>query len=314
MPLLYPGERGSQCSLNTPVGGFWRAPERAGRGDLDVMASEVPDVRIWFMSEPSLTRQRSTEAIREAERLSVAITLALGRGVRAGRERLGITQATLAARAQVDQSRISQIERGLGRGVPLELWVALGIVLGRPLAISFSRPLGETQEPVDAGHLAMQERLLEVARATGRAVSFELPTRPADPRHSIDVCVRDARHRVLLVQEAWNTFGDLGAAVRSTNRKAAEATDLATTLGDGQSYRVATVWVVRPSAANRALVGRYPQIFRTAFPGSSRSWVTALTTGAAPPLEPGLVWLDPTSGRISEWRRADLQGPGQATA
>lgn len=270
------------------------------------MAGEVPDVRLWFMSEPLRTRRRSTEAIREAERLSLAIALALGRGVRVGRERLGITQATLAARVEVDQSRISQIERGLGRGVPLELWVALGVALGSPLAISFTRPLGEPREPADAGHLAMQERLLELARATGRTASFELPTRPADPSRSIDVCVRDARRRVLLVQEAWNTFGDLGAAVRTTNRKTAEATDLAATLDDGTPYRVATVWIVRSSAANRALVARYPHIFRSAFPGSSRSWARALTSGATPPHEPGFVWLDPTSGRISEWRRAGL--------
>lgn len=268
------------------------------------MASEVPDVRLWFMSEPLRTRRRSTEAVREAERLSIAIALTLGQAVRAGRERLGITQAALAARVEVDQSRMSQIERGLGRGVPLELWVVLGVALGRPLAISFSRPLGESREPADAGHLAMQERLLELARATGRGGTLELPTRPADPSRSIDVCVRDPRHRALLVQEAWNTFGDLGAAVRSTNRKAAEAADLAATLDDGPAYRVATVWVVRASAANRALAGRYPQIFRAAFPGSSRGWAQSLTTGAAPPLEPGFVWLDPASGRISEWRQA----------
>jgi hypothetical protein len=149
----------------------------------------------------------------------------------------------------------------------------------------------------------MQERLLELARATGRTGSFELPTRPADPRHSIDVCVRDARHRVLLIQEAWNTFGDLGAAVRSTNRKAAEAADLAATPGGGMPYRVATVWIVRASAANRALVGRFPEVFRSAFPGSSRAWASALGIGSAPPDRPGLVWLDPASGRITAWRR-----------
>lgn len=82
--------------------------------------------------------------------------------------------------------------------------------------------------------------------------------RPADPRHSIDICVRDPRHRVLFVQEAWNTFGDLGAAIRSTNRKTAEATDLAATLDDGPPYRVATLWIVRPSAPNRALVRSVP--------------------------------------------------------
>jgi len=138
---------------------------------------------------------------------------------------------------------------------------------------------------------------------------FELPTRPAEPRHSADVCVRDPRPRVLIIQEAWNTFGDIGAATRSTNRKAAEAAELAVTIDDGPAYRVATVWIVRPSAANRALIGRYPEIFRSSFPGSSRSWANALRAGTSPPNEPGLVWLDPTSGRIIEWRRPDRLEP-----
>jgi transcriptional regulator with XRE-family HTH domain len=255
------------------------------------------------MNAPGRARERPTETIREATRLSATMAEALGRSVRAGRIRLHLTQAELGARVGVHQSEISRIELGQGRAVPLYLWVSLGVALERPLAIQFTRPIGEPREPADAGHLAMQERLLELARDPGRTATFELPTRPMDPRHSIDVCVRDDRHRVLVIQEAWNTFGDLGAAVRSTNRKAAEAADLAATIDDGPPYRVATCWIVRSSAANRALIGRYPEIFRTAFPGSSRLWAQAITKGAPPPTQSGLVWLDPSTGRVSEWRR-----------
>jgi transcriptional regulator with XRE-family HTH domain len=229
---------------------------------------------------------------------------ALGKSVKDGRIRLRLTQAQLAARVGVHQSWISRIELGRGEGVPLELWVALGVALGRPLAVTFSRPLGETRRPADAGHLAMQERLFALARATGRAATFELPTRPADPSRSIDVCVRDARRRLLIIEEAWNTFGDLGAATRSTNRKVAEAADLAATIDDGLPYRVASVWVIRTSSANRALLNGYPAIFRAACPGSSRRWTRALETTGAPPQGRGLVWMDPGTGRISEWRRA----------
>lgn len=214
-----------------------------------------------------------------------------------------MTQKQLGARVGVEQAWISRIELGHGTGVPLELWIAIGVALGGPLAISFSAPLGEARGPADAGHLEMQERLLELARATGRSATFELPTRPSDPRRSIDVCVRDPRHRVLIIQEAWNTFGDIGAAARSTTRKVAEAADLAATIDDGPPFRVATVWVVMPNASNRTIVARYPEVFRSALPGSSRSWAAALRTGSKPPNAPGLVWLDPTSGRLTEWRR-----------
>jgi transcriptional regulator with XRE-family HTH domain len=268
------------------------------------MAGEDPDVSIPRMNPVIPSRKRPTDTSREAQRLTRSIADALGRSIREGRQRRGVSQGELATRVRVHQSSISRIERGAGHGVPLEVWVAIGAALGRPLAISLTRPLGEQRQPHDAGHLAMQERLLALARATGRTATFELPTQPADPSHSIDVCVRDTRHRVLIIEETWNTFGDVGAAVRSTHRKAAEAADLAATIDGGPPYRVASVWVVRPSAANRTLIARYPAVFASVCPGPSRVWAHALTGGGDPPNGQGLVWLDPASGRISEWRRS----------
>ena len=248
-------------------------------------------------------RRRPTDTVREAERLSRSIADVLGPTVRSGRLRLRLTQAELAERIGVHQSWVSRIELGRGRGLALETWIAIGVALGQPLAVTFSRPLGVTLGPADAGHLAMQERLLTLARATGRTATFELSTRTSDPSRSIDVCVRDARHRVLIIEEAWNTFGDVGAAARTTARKRAEAADLAATIDDGAPYRVASVWVVRPSATNRSLLARFPGIFSAACPGSSRHWTRALTSTDAPPVGQGLVWLDPSSGTVTEWRR-----------
>ena len=253
--------------------------------------------------EPTSSRHRPTEQAREVQRLTTALVATLGRGVRSGRERKRMTQDDLALQVGIDQTRISQIELGHGDGAPLGLWIALGQALDQPLAVSFTRPLGETRQPADAGHLALQEQLLGLARATGRAASFELPTRPSDPSRSIDVCVRDAHARVLIIEEAWNTFGDVGAAIRSTHRKMAEAADLAATIDDGPPYRVASVWVVRSSASNQELVHRYPEVFGNAFPGSSRAWVRAVTSSDAPPIAPGLIWADLTGGRLFEWRR-----------
>ena len=206
----------------------------------------------------------------------------------------------------MSQGAVSAIERGIGSRVPLQTWIALGIALERPLAVSFSRPLGETRGPADAGHLEIQEHILALARATGRRGTFELPTRPNDPARSTDVGLRDDRHRVLIQVECWNTFGDLGAAVRATHRKAAESEShaVATFVGDGQPYRVATVWVVRATAANRAILARYPHVVDAAFPGSSRQWCRALIHGAEPPVEPGIGWFDPSTSRLQEHRRA----------
>ena len=230
-----------------------------------------------------------------------SIAATLGESIRTERRRRRLTIVALSDRTGLSRSRIAEIERGDGVGAPLGVWVALGIAIDRPLAVGLSQPLGvDRSAPADAGHLEIQEFLLGLARANGRRGTFELPTRPADPLRSTDVGVRDSPTGTRILQECWNTFGDLGAAVRATHRKHAEA---AATWPDD---RITTVWVVRASAGNRRLISRYPHIVAAAFPGSSRAWLRALTTGAAPPAEPGLVWFDPATRRLTEWRRGAL--------
>jgi hypothetical protein len=94
-------------------------------------------------------------------------------------------------------TRIGQIERGAGSGASMETWFALATALRLPLHVEFGRD--PVQEPDDAGHLKVQELMLRLGRLTGRSRTFELPTRPADPSHSIDVCIRDDGRRVLFI-------------------------------------------------------------------------------------------------------------------
>lgn len=251
----------------------------------------------------SSRRHRLTDAQAEAARLTTALGITLGDEARKERRRQRRKQQEIGNNIGVDQARISQIERGKGQNAPLELWVALGVALGRPLAVSFSRSLDPVVAVIDAAHLEIQEAILAMAARTGRRAVAELPTRPLDPRHSTDVALSDDTHRVLILAEVWNTFGDVGAAIRSTHRKQAEAADLATVLGgDGPPYRVATVWIVRASASNRALIRRYPHLFATTFEGSSRMWAKALAGLGPPPTHPGLVWFDAATSRLVEWR------------
>jgi transcriptional regulator with XRE-family HTH domain len=231
------------------------------------------------------------------DREAQALAATLGGSVRDGRRARRLTLEALADRVGISRARLAQLERGEGAGAPLTTWIALGIALQRPLAIAFTRPLGEKRGTSDSGHLEIQEHVLGLAHATGRAGTFELPTRPTDPSRSTDVGILDVPHRTRILAECWNTFGDLGAAVRATHRKAAEA---AATWPDD---RIATVWIVRASAANRQLLARFPHIVDATFPGSSRRWFKALTSPEqAPPNEPGIVWFDPSTGRLSEHR------------
>lgn len=259
-----------------------------------MVAAEPRPVMRCGMVRRVVRRSAQVAGQREAQ----AIVAALGGTVRASRRARHLTLEALAARIGISRARLAEIERGEGGGAPIATWIALGIALERPLAVSFSRPLHEPRGTADAGHLDVQEHLLRLARATGRPGTFELPTRPSDPARSTDVGIRDVRHGARILAECWNTFGDLGAAVRATNRKTAEAA--ATWPAD----RIASVWVVRASAANRRLLARYPHIIEAAFPGPSRAWLRALRDGTSPPSTTGLVWYDPATDRLLEHRRA----------
>jgi len=223
----------------------------------------------------------------------------VGAEIRASRERRGWTQDQLAERCGLSRHIIGRIERATTH-LDLDALQRSGIALDRRLEVRFGRDALEY--PADAGHLAMQELVLRLGRAQGYTGSFELPTRPAEPWRSIDAVLASRSRRIMILVECWNTFGDIGAAARATTRKRAELDALAVGRW-GPDVTVGVVWVVRATARNRALLTRYPEVFTSQFPGSSRAWMAALTTGAPPPAEPGLVWCDVAATRLLEWRR-----------
>ena len=191
------------------------------------------------------------------------------------------------------------MERGLGRSLSVDVWQRAFAALDRVLVIEGSRdPL---EEPADAGHLGIQELVLRLSRGAGIRGTFELPGRAG--AGSTDVGLRHDAYRVLELIECWNVIGDIGAGARSTSRKVADAEMAAIAIGRDRPYRVASCWVVRATRRNRELLARYPEVFARRFPGSSARWVAALTTGAVPPIEPGLVWCDVACTRLFPWRR-----------
>ena len=215
------------------------------------------------------------------------------------RERRGWTRLELAERAGIGRMVASRIERG-ETNPDLDLLQRLGLALGAALIVTYGRD--RLDAPADAGHLAIQELILRIGRQAGYLGTFELPTRPAEPWRSVDVgLVRESR-RCLILVECWNTIGDVGAAVRSTDRKRAELASMAVGRW-GADARVGVVWVVRATARNRALLQRYPEVFASRFPGSSLRWLGVLESGTLPADDLGLVWCDVGATRLFEWRR-----------
>jgi transcriptional regulator with XRE-family HTH domain len=245
------------------------------------------------------TRRRSAHAT-VAKRTLQPLMTAEGAKIRRARKRKRWTQASLGARIGLAQPTISDLERGEGANLSVLVWQEVASLLGLNFDLSLGRDPFE--EPADAGHLGIQELILRLGRQNDLKRTFELPTKPADPQFSTDVGLIDDLNRSLVQVECVNTFGKINAAIRSSDRKRAEAEAHAIATGQGEPYSVHQVWVIRATRRNRELLARYPELFATRFPASSRAWVDALTNGASPPKEMGLVWCDVAATRVFEWR------------
>jgi transcriptional regulator with XRE-family HTH domain len=247
-----------------------------------------------------LARRRAVLAA-EAERRWRERRARLGGDIKAIRRRRKWSQAELGRRAGLGVSVIGRAERGMG-GLDLEALERIVLALGVPLTLGVGRDLRE--DVADAGHLAMQELVIRLARHAGLTTQFEMPTRPSDPSRSSDVALGAPDRHIAIDVECWNTFGDVGAAARSSSRKVVDLEQLAVARW-GADARAALIWVVRDTARNHALVARYPEVFASRFPGSSLAWLRALIEGGDVPAEPGLVWCDLAGERLHAWRRSE---------
>jgi transcriptional regulator with XRE-family HTH domain len=250
-----------------------------------------------------VSRMRRPQLLAEANRRNLALLATLGGELRDSRRRRRMTQAQIGARAGVSQPTISRMEVGRGGSLSMDAWQRAFAGVDRTLVLNVTRD--RLEETADAGHLRIQDLVLRLAQTAGYRGLFELSTRPLEPARSADVGLRDDRRRRLVLVECWNTIGDVGAAARSTDRKLAEARQLAIALGADRPHQVASCWVVRSTTRNRAIVARYPAVFAARFLGSSWQWVRALLAGEPPPSDVGLVWCDVGTTRLYAWRRPD---------
>ncbi|MGI8702985.1 MAG: helix-turn-helix transcriptional regulator [Candidatus Limnocylindrales bacterium] len=106
-----------------------------------------------------MARHKRPELTAEARRRNREQLARAGADVRGSRRRRRLTQARLGQRVGLSQSSISQIELGLGGSFSLDTWQSIAVALDRPLRLVGTRT---REEPVDAGHLVIQELILRL--------------------------------------------------------------------------------------------------------------------------------------------------------
>lgn len=248
--------------------------------------------------------RRPSRAVQAADHDREMLTT-FGRNVRESRQQARLAQRQLAAAAGVSESALRRVERGASANISVDTLQRIGYALDRPVTVQLARGVAE---PVDAGHLAMQELVVRLIGAAGYRPQVELPSVRHGTWRSSDVAAMCAADHSLLGIECWNTIGDLGAGFRSSDRKRHDLDELAAATWGPGDHRIGICWVMRATRANRELVARYPSLIASRFPGSLAAWVQALAEGAAPPIGDGLVWCDVGATRIYPWRRPTTSG------
>jgi transcriptional regulator with XRE-family HTH domain len=239
-------------------------------------------------------RHRTAPAVRAGRSRAASLSHRLGVGLREARRSAGLTQHELAARSEISQARVSEIERGEGWATSLETWACLAAAVGEQLVVFLEHAPGAGR-PRDIEHLRRQSAVVEIARAGGWSALPELAIDPASPKsRSIDVALVRRATREAVVVEIWDWFDDVGAGLRGLDAKIGVlATRLAAQPAGRDRWRVRGLYVVRGTRRNRRLVHELRPLFAARFPGSALAWLGALTDPArAMPAADGLLWSD----------------------
>jgi transcriptional regulator with XRE-family HTH domain len=217
--------------------------------------------------------------------------MAVRRGVAVEIRRLrhdaGISQASLAAAAGLNQGHLSRIEASVVEP-SIAVLVALGDALGADLAIRLYPTTGpRVHEDLQA---AMLQATLPVSHPRWKRLVEVGVTRPA--RGSIDLVLADPLEGVVVATEFQSDLRRLEQQVRWAADKAAslpssEAWRLL--CGAGPAPRIARCLVLRSTARTRELARRFEDLLRAVYPAPAVDVIAAIT-GTAPWPGDGIVW------------------------
>lgn len=206
----------------------------------------------------------------------------LGESIRSLREDAGLTQATVAREARVNQSHLSRIETGLAEPSILVLR-RLATVLGADLAVRVYPNTGPRIR--DRLSVPMTNELLRVTRAHW-AARLELPVyQPV--RGVIDAVLESRTGPTTLETELHSQLRRIEQQVRWQAQKA----DALAALPEQAGRRVSSLLVLRNTASVREAVRAAAAMLETAYPARTRDAVASLADGT-PWTGPAIVWME----------------------
>ena len=225
-----------------------------------------------------------------------AVATRLGVALRDARIAAGMRQLDVAAAAGISQSRVGELERGLGTGATIEVWALAAAAVGEKL-VGFLEVAPGATPPRDIEHLRRQASLISFAEPGGWQALPELALdRGAIRSRSADLVLLRRARREAALAEIWDWFDDVGASLRSLDGKRdALARHLEAEAPGTEPWTIRCLFVVRQTRRNVRMVAELRPLFRARFPGRAKHWLRGLADPDHPlPPGDGFLWSTPT--------------------
>jgi transcriptional regulator with XRE-family HTH domain len=191
--------------------------------------------------------------------------------IRAVRQRRGLRQADLAAKARVSQSTVSRIERGHVGSLSVDTIRRVASALDIRVELIGRWRAGDLDRLLNARHSRLHEIVAEafVRTLPGWQLAPEVSFSIFGERGVIDVLAWHASSRSLLVIELKTDIADVNELVGTFDRKVRLGREVAAVRG-WDPVTVSGWVIVAPGRTNRARIAVHGAMLRSAFPMDGR--------------------------------------------
>jgi len=220
------------------------------------------------------------------------------------REHSGLSQAEVAAAADVSQASVSRAERGAVASLRLQVIDRIVVALGGSVSVEMRSPGGIAARLVDHVHAALVEHVVAMLRDW--EVVLEFTFNHYGERGSVDILAWHGATRTLLIIEVKSTLTDLQALLAAMGRKLRILPDTVRRERNWDPLHVGRVIVVAGSTANRGIVEAHRSSFDVTFPARSNQIRRWLREPSGPIAGIWFVSTDsvPTLKTVGQHRRA----------
>lgn len=196
--------------------------------------------------------------------------IAVGAALRALRERRGMRQRDLAARAGVSQSLVSFVERGLFARMSFAAIRRIFTALDARVELRVVWQSGELDRLVDRRHAAIVEAVIRALREAGWEVRAEVPLSKFGDRGSVDVFAWHAASGAVLLIEVKSQLYSVEETLRRFHAKIRLGAAIAKEQLGWTPRVVGSALVLPESAGTRRRLDAHAATFAASFPARGR--------------------------------------------